>query len=353
MTEGCAGSRQGGASDSRAAAGPVASVVICTFNRYAYCRDALESLLRQSAPAESFEVILVDNNSTDRTPELAGEFAGRFSRFVYAREAKQGLSHARNRGTAEARGEYVFYLDDDARAAEGWVATGLRIIRELRPEGFGGPYYAYYTTEKPSWYRDAYGSRELAAEARPLEPGEFLCGGNMAFRRSVLEELGGFDSRYGMTGEAVAYGEEDDFQTRLRRLMPRATLYYDPAFCILHAVKPHLMTPRGMVRSFLGHGKALNRIHGPRGPQGKVAGSRAAFAAFNLAVLVYDAAALGGLFAWRLVFRDRGRLPSIWNWLEEHGKSRVQKIGGKIERLRIAMDAEAYRVWSRGGGAGD
>ena len=101
----------------------VLSVVVCTYNRSDILRSCLESLGAQSANPERFEVLVVDNNSTDGTFEMAVSFSGCHGNFRVIREPLQGLSNARNRGWREAQGRYVAYIDDDAIASVGWVAA--------------------------------------------------------------------------------------------------------------------------------------------------------------------------------------------------------------------------------------
>jgi glycosyltransferase involved in cell wall biosynthesis len=191
---------------------PPISVVICTFNRAPLLEDAIVSLYEQTCDPALFEVLVVDNNSTDDTAERCERLMSRYPTLRMVKETRTGLSHARNRGLEEARGCYIGYLDDDAKVPPHWIQQADRIIRELAPLAFGGPYVPYYNSPKPFWYKDAYGSREPAESTRWLQENESLTGNNMFFRRDVLEELGGFDPRLGMTGYQVEYGEETAVQ---------------------------------------------------------------------------------------------------------------------------------------------
>ena len=91
------------------------SAVVCTHNRAAYLRKALQSLVDQTMAQELYEIIVVDNASTDGTKQVVSEYSGASNlRCLY--EPVIGLSRARNTGWGNARGEYVAYLDDDAVA---------------------------------------------------------------------------------------------------------------------------------------------------------------------------------------------------------------------------------------------
>ncbi|MGD8380729.1 MAG: glycosyltransferase, partial [Syntrophobacterales bacterium] len=92
------------------------SVIVCTYNRAELLGGTLRTLCHQTLDTSEYEVIVVDNNSTDNTREVVDEFCRRSSNVRYCFEPQQGLSHARNQGLQEAKGKYVAYIDDDARA---------------------------------------------------------------------------------------------------------------------------------------------------------------------------------------------------------------------------------------------
>jgi glycosyltransferase involved in cell wall biosynthesis len=228
----------------------------------------------ETSPADiGIEFIVVDNNSTDNTYEAIRALltssdvdqvkAVPWNRFFPGRifkEERQGLSHARNRGWREARGEYVGYLDDDALADPQWLAVAREIIETQRPAMFGGPYYPFYDSPKPIWFKDDYGSRSLGDEARSLRADEYLSGGNMFYRRDVLEELGGFDADFGMSGDRIRYGEESQLQALSRSLHPEWTIYYDPRLSIRHLVRADKMTLRWRLRQSLIQGRDIERV---------------------------------------------------------------------------------------------
>ena len=97
------------------------SVIVCTYNRAYLLKNCLRSLVDQLVETSTFEVIIVNNNATDDTEEVAKSFTEKYPNFRYIIEPNQGLSNARNRGYKEAKGEYVAYIDDDARAYTDWV----------------------------------------------------------------------------------------------------------------------------------------------------------------------------------------------------------------------------------------
>ena len=123
------------------------TVVVCTYNRSDLLAGCLESLCQQTIKKDKFEIILVDNNSTDNTSEIAKGFLDQ-SNFRYLLETSPGLSHARNRGLNEAKGEYVGYIDDDARAKYDWLETAINII-ESRAYPHNEIIFAGFQTQFP------------------------------------------------------------------------------------------------------------------------------------------------------------------------------------------------------------
>jgi len=221
---------------------PLVSVVVCTYNRADLLASCLRSLACQDFDAESFEVIVVDNNSSDETPRIAGACAESDGRFRLVQEAEQGLSHARNRGWREAAGEYIAYIDDDALAYPDWVSE-MHAFTTRHPEvcAFGGPYDAFSTSPFPPWLPLEYGSWSLGDIERPIRKGaEWINGTNMVFKRELLAEMGGFSISLGMCGNTVSYGEETrvllDIQDAGR------TVFYVPSMKVRHFLHENKMS---------------------------------------------------------------------------------------------------------------
>lgn len=227
---------------------PLISVVVCTYNRAELLSGCLRSLEHQTVGKELYEVIIVDNNSTDATQTIARRFGQENSNFRVVVESRQGVARARNRGWREARSGFVAYIDDDARAKPEWCARIMEFIRK-RPDvaGFGGPYLSCYFTDKPKWYKDEYGSWSLPGGERPMRQGEFVRGTNMVFRRDVLPEVGGFDETLGHVGENIAYGEEPNLHARL--IKNGEVIYYCPDIVVEHLVTPQKMDVKWMLSS--------------------------------------------------------------------------------------------------------
>lgn len=212
------------------------SIVICTYNRAELLRLAVRSVGTQTAPADVYELVVVDNGSEDHTEDVCEEILGELpceARRVV--ETSQGLSHARNRGAREARGRFVAFIDDDAQLPEGYVERALDTIAQKDPDILGGPIDPFYTEPKPDWFKDEYGAYLHRERSGWMEKGH-PSGSNIIIRRSLLEELKGFDTSLGMIGEDLGYGEETDFIGRARSRGAR--VYYDLDLRALHHVSP-------------------------------------------------------------------------------------------------------------------
>ncbi|MBJ6751457.1 glycosyltransferase family 2 protein [Geomonas anaerohicana] len=231
------------------------SVVVCTRNRSASLRRCLASLVAQSADASLFEVIVVDNASTDDTAAVArAAFAGR-DNFRYCLESNLGLSHARNRGIAEAAAKRVAFIDDDAEACPDWIEEMLSFIgRVTAVVAFGGPYLRMVDGAVPAWFPPEYGSSVLSEDEGALDSvTQFISGTNMVFRRDVLLALGGFRPELGMSGTRLCYGEETRLQIDLKRQGHQ--VFYVPAMRVKHLLPAQKMKLSWLIRNLYAVGR--------------------------------------------------------------------------------------------------
>jgi len=218
---------------------PLVTAIICTRNRERFILACVESLLQQQADPESYEILVVNNGSTDGTGEILKPLAERGAIRVID-EPVAGLSRARNTGWLHALGEYVGYIDDDAVADPTWIGAALEVFQTVkpRPGWVGGPIQLTWETARPAWVDD-----ELAVPLgylywgnlpRPLTRAERLGGGNGFFPRAVLDKLDGFDERLGRGAIGLLSGEETQLQYRIEQA--GLELYYHPKICIHHFV---------------------------------------------------------------------------------------------------------------------
>ncbi len=327
--------------DTKVDAPLLISVVVCTYNRATLLESLLESLTRQTLSDHCFEVIVVDNNSIDQTKTICQNFEKRFTYFVYSSEPKQGLSHARNNGYRHARGLYVAYLDDECLVPKDWLTTAVKHTQQGRPDMMGGPYGCHYEGPKPAWVRDSYFSTidELGSSLRKLPPSEYLSGGNMFILRSTLDELGGFDPSFGMSGKRLGYAEEIDFQKRLIAHNPNAERLYDPDLVVSHMVRQEKLNIRFLVRSHYANGISQAALrqdqlgHEYDMPITKMAlyiGNQIGKLSNNIVVAA--------------LLRDRTRHPFLINALLEQGFEPIERIGFALAARQLCRDKAQNRA---------
>ncbi len=217
------------------------TVALCTHNHADRLTRTLADLSTLKRPARPWEFLVIDNGCRDNTPELLARHAwpaGWNVRVV--REEKLGLSNARNRAIAEARGEYVIFMDDDETADSDWLCAFERLIDAKNPDAFGGRIRVLFEDARPAWLRDDLlgflGELNRAETIAPLtDPYTSFYGGNFGFRRSVCERVGGFDAMLGRKGSDNTGGEEIDFYRRL--LDAGFKVWWTPEAVIHHRIQ--------------------------------------------------------------------------------------------------------------------
>jgi GT2 family glycosyltransferase len=184
-----------------------ASVVIPTRNRADYLAVALVSLARQKLDAP-FEVLVIDDGSTDRTPEVVRDAGVRCIRA----DPPRGLNAARNTGVRMATAPLIAFLDDDVEVPAGWLAALVEgAERHPDADAFGGPIRARLEGRAPG----SCGREDPPITALDLGPedaeADMVWGANLAIRRATFERLGPFDEAVG------GHGDEEDWLQALRR----------------------------------------------------------------------------------------------------------------------------------------
>jgi GT2 family glycosyltransferase len=236
-----------------------ASILICTHNRasdLALCCAALGAL---DDPPGSWEAVVVDNASTDATPAVAREWATRLGgRLRVVREEALGLSAARNRAVAEARGEILVFLDDDALPEPAWLQALVEVLSRPGVMAAGGPVEPRFEGELPAWLGERYLPYltvwDLGSEVVPLVYNEYPRGANMAFRREVFERLGGFSHHLGRKGTKLLSCEETELCLRIERSGGR--ILYAPGARVRHKVAAARIDKRWMAARFFSQGRS-------------------------------------------------------------------------------------------------
>lgn len=249
---------------------PLISVVICTHNGSRTLTLAMQAVMNQSLEHGVYEVILVDDASTDDSGRIASEAGAR----VIRREQSAGLAAARNTGLAAARGELIVFTDDDCEPAHDWLERLIAPLDDRRIDGVTG-YTTTASTEslafrylqlrnplRPlplkiletttplarlrTYLRTETGpSPSLPAGARTYN----LVGANMVIRRTVIDAVGGFD-------ETFVQSEDEQLCRRIHEATGGATFVYEPAARTRHHYRPGFGDTLRRARIY-GHGNAL------------------------------------------------------------------------------------------------
>lgn len=240
------------------------SVVVCTWNRPVLLQSCLDALEHQTLPKDQYEVLIVFSHPCEST--LAGFRPDPPYRMTcrIVVEDVAGISRARNRGWQEAAGEYIAYIDDDARADPDWAGRILGHFTSVspRPIAVGGDVLPFLTKKPPFWFSGELETFSFGGNPRFLSPSQArygFIGTNMAFTREILAESGGFSLSLGMVGPVLNLGEETELFVRIGRKHP-GRFWYDPNLRVRHCVADrHLHLRIRCSRSFIS-GKALAGI---------------------------------------------------------------------------------------------
>ncbi len=238
---------------------PVISIVICTYNRCRYLPQALGSIAKQAVPGQVFELIVVDNASTDDTAAIVQDFIAKnpllHARYVY--EGNKGLSCARNRGWREAASDIVAYVDDDVILFENYVAE-LHQFFSSQPEaqGAGGRVIPKYEDKEPVWMskylKGFVGEVFYGDEIKKFDATmKYPAGANMIYRKSLLERAGGFN-------DELKFRSDDKYIFH-KVIELTDEIYYLPDVVLYHYIDAARLAPENFKRLFLKTGNEEKR----------------------------------------------------------------------------------------------
>ncbi|MDE3237217.1 MAG: glycosyltransferase family 2 protein [Bacteroidota bacterium] len=241
------------------------SVVICTYNRAAYISEAMQSLYDQTLSKKLFEVIIVNNNSTDNTKEVCASYLQEHTdaNFYFVEETQQGASFARNTGAAMAKAPLLCFMDDDAIADKDYLERIVTFF-ENHPDagGLGGRIIPKYIPEEPKWMSyyvsSLVGNFDYSPVATVFKPGKYPLESNMIIKTEDFHAVNGFNTALpGVVGTLRIGGEGKDFFYKLQALGKK--IYYDPLIRVQHIVEVKKLTKEYMYRVASGIGRGERR----------------------------------------------------------------------------------------------
>ena len=243
------------------------TVILCTLNGCRSLGKTLESLAASVLPdGVEWEVLVVDNNSTDQTREVVEDFCRRFpGRFRYLFEGRPGKSFALNSGCREARGDVLAFSDDDVTVPPNWLQNLTGCLRSGDWAGAGGRIVLQWPSSLPRWLaiegpyarhtlpRFDYGDTAKDLAVAPYGP-------NMAFRKSVFEKYGGFRTDLGPSPNRSVPRLFDDTEFGDRLLAAGERLRYEPSAVIYHVVAEDRIRKRHFLDRCFDWGRAEARL---------------------------------------------------------------------------------------------
>ena len=240
------------------------SIIICTYNRESFLPIAFNSITKQTLPYDLFEVIIIDNNSTDSTSEICSEFIMAHPSITvgYFTEKQQGLSHARNRGIDEASGEIITFMDDDALLAPDFCEKTLGFFRKHKNvSAIGGKILLQFMEAKPFWYNPSLASLlgyfNSGNREKPFRRSYFR-GSNMSFRNELFAKYAPFNTSLGRVGRDLSGSEEKELFFRLRD--SGEEIWYVPGAIVYHLVPPERTGLSFIREQGIGAGKSQKKM---------------------------------------------------------------------------------------------
>ena len=247
------------------------TVLLCTFNRCEQLGNALESLASSILPdSVAWEVLVVDNNSTDRTRDVVQSFCCRYEgRFRYLFEPTPGKSHALNAGIRDSRGEIIAFVDDDVTVEPAWLHNLTACFEVPAWSGSSGRTRPANPVSLPRWFTIT-GPYSLGGAVAALfdlgdQAGELReppFGANMAFRKSSFKKYGGFRTDLGPSPANQIRNEDTEFGRRL--LAAGERLFYAPSAVVYHPLSEKRLSKKFILSWFYDLGRAYVREIGPR-----------------------------------------------------------------------------------------
>ncbi|GAA4450648.1 glycosyltransferase family 2 protein [Nibrella saemangeumensis] len=209
------------------------SLIICTYNRASFLKETIESILSHFRSKTNFELLIINNNSTDNTADVVKPFLS-VPVVRYVVETNQGLSHARNRGIKEARNEILVFLDDDIDIEPNYLDVSDQLFRDPANQIVGGKVLPY-NSGIPEWLPEQYYYIISIFDRgdSPLHTDK-LMGANYAMRKEAALKIGWYNTELGRKGSNLMGGEEVDYLDRARAI--GYSVLYHPGLVVYHKI---------------------------------------------------------------------------------------------------------------------
>src|SRR6185437_2364896 len=307
------------------------TVLMATKNRAATLRETLESFCRLQEPSSGWKLVIVDNGSTDQTPEILASFANRLPLHTLY-EPANGKNSALNLGLGIVEGDLTVFTDDDVFPHADWLIELRKAAdAQLAYSMFGGAVVPRWEIRPPHWIRwlqkgPVYALTDPSMKEGPLPP--FLVfGPNMAIRTSVFQSGVRLDPSIGPRGSSYPMGSETELTLRLDRQGYKA--WFVPSAVVEHFIRDYQMRKGWVLKRAIRYGRGMFRLHN-RTDNSEIARSWFEMPILRLYAKVFKEA-IKIVRAWlrsdeQGLFSARWRLNYLWGYVIEARLSRLRRI---------------------------
>ncbi|MFC2058402.1 glycosyltransferase family 2 protein [Chloroflexota bacterium] len=220
------------------------TVIIPTVNRATCLRKALISVQNQSLPMDAYEIIVVDNNSTDNTPQVVDECNKNGNKqVIYIKEPRIGLHNARHAGAKSAKGEILAYIDDDVICDANWLSELIKPYSDPKVGCVGGKILPEWESKPPRWvkyYSDFLSILDRADSVIEIQD-EGIYGSNFSIRKDVLYTCGGFNPD-AMARDLIRYRGDGETGLLAKAKTNGYLIIYTPFACVRHIIPRERLT---------------------------------------------------------------------------------------------------------------
>ncbi|MEM4396779.1 MAG: glycosyltransferase [Candidatus Woesearchaeota archaeon] len=221
------------------------SIVVVTFNRLKLIKECLDSLINQNTN-NKYEIIVINNNSTDGTEEYLNNLKSEFSFINVLKNNNTNVSSGRNIGIRSSKSNLILFIDDDAKASQDWISQYIRLFNNNEVLVAGGPMYGLPEIELPKWLSNKsysyLGNLNHNIESNFINVFQHhLASCNLAVRKSVFYEIGLFKEELGYSDNRILSVEDADFLYRVQEKYPNGIFYLKDAF-VYHYVPKYRLT---------------------------------------------------------------------------------------------------------------
>jgi len=222
-----------------------ATVTICTYNRARWLKETLDFITQQDYPADRWELVVVDNNSSDETKSVVERFAQAPKPPRYVFESLQGSSYARNRAIAEAApsSDIIIFTDDDMLGGDAWLRSIVEPFQRPGNERVGavaGDVIPVFPEGLPAWLDKQWEPLAFRPDIGVLRPSQLPMTANLALRAPVLRQIGDFRTDLGRFGNKLTGGEDHELARRI--WASGYTIWYSPPAGLRHQIPASRLT---------------------------------------------------------------------------------------------------------------